>query len=474
MMKNYSILLVLCVLGISGYAQDTLNLVPPSNLQADFQNDVVMLSWTAPVDTTASPDTIPQGLIGYNVYSATELIGFTQHSLETFIDSTPDPDAAFYRITALYDLTLYGYPGDTAESVFSGIAFAITGYSYNLPFSEYFLTGLFETNQWVHESDNWRISGQSGNPAPGAEFFYAPPVTDYSISLISTWLGSSYVDGNIYVSFRMKKQIIHPTLTEYLYIDAFNGFEWQQVAAYTNDASIDWLDYDIKLPNEFIFAPFKIRFRAEGQNSLNIVYWQIDNIIVYRECAAPYNLELSIPDPMNHGCLILLEWEHLRTPTCSSQQLQWDNVKSSQSFVSYNIYREDTLYATTTDKFFWDDLNALDHVVNYNVSAVYSDCESGFSNKAYSTWCWESAENNDIPSINIYPNPATDLISISITGDIRKLYFDDLTGRHHAIYIIPQGSSTFVTDISALPKGMYIVRFVTGSGQRGAKKVILN
>jgi len=630
MAKLYAIVLILCTFWFNVMSQDTLNLVRPADLQADFENDVVLLTWSAPVDTSATPDTIPPGLIGYNVYSGSGLIGFTAHPVVTYTDNNPDPDVAFYRVTAMYDLSFYGYPGDTAESAPSDVAYAITGYSYYLPFSEYFTTGIFETNQWVPETANWRIAGQLGNPAPCAEFFTSPPMTAYSSSLASTWLSGDYIDGTVYVSFSMKRQIVNPTLTEHLYLDIFNGFEWTEVAGFVNDANTDWVDHKIDLPSWAIEAPFKIRFRAEGENTMNIVNWQIDNIIVYRECPAPYDLVLSIPNPML-SCRVLLEWEDPQLPYPNSGWLRWDdgensdalgltdggsflvatrftqahlipyidtylttikifpyaaggeivlkvwtgnnasqlvrsqviqnytagqwnefilnqpflitgleelwfgyeithsagtyvagvdagpanegygdlisldgavwesmsaaysldfnwnlagyltntpsagNVKTSRSLTNYNIYRQDTLYATTTDRFFWDDItNFPYHVVSYKVSAAYSDCESAYSNIVYNIWCWESVNDQDVASISIYPNPASDYITVSITGDIGQLFITNITGRKIREYTVPKNSSTFGADISGLPKGIYLVNFVTANGESGGGKVVVS
>jgi len=627
MVKLYAIVLVFCTFSLNVLSQDTLNLVRPADLQADFENDVVLLTWSAPVDTSATPDTIPPGLIGYNVYSGSGLIGFTAHPVVTFTDNNPDPDVAFYRITAMYDLSFYGYPGDTAESAPSDVAYAITGYSYYLPFSEYFTTGIFETNQWVPETANWRIAGQAGNPAPSAEFFTSPPLTSYSSSLTSTWLGGTNIDGIVYVSFSLKKQIINPTLTEHFYLDVFNGFEWSEVAGFVNDANTGWADHNIDLPAWALLTPFKIRFRAEGESTMNILYWQIDNIIVFRECAAPYDLELSIPNPMTQGCTVLLEWVDPQNPATVEGWLQWDNGDNSdaighggpflvavrytqpqlipyqdtyltrikmfpyeaggeivlkvwtgnnasqlvrsqviqnytagewneftlnqpflitgleelwfgyeigdgnlyiagvdsgpaiagygdlisidgilwesmstayglnynwnlagyvtsnpnpgsrqnpRSFTTFNVYRENVLIDTTSQTFYWDDINHLDHEVGYKITAVYSDCESDYSNEAYSTWCFESVNEHDIPSISIYPNPASDYITVSITGDIRQLDIIDLTGRKRASYTVPEGSTTYTADLSALPKGIYVVRFITGSGESGGRKIVVS
>ena len=76
-------------------------------------------------------------------------------------------------------LLLMVMPVRLAESMIEGPIDVEVYFGYELPFTENFNTGLFETNQWtVTGGDNWRIAGQVGNDAPSAEFYYNPSATD--------------------------------------------------------------------------------------------------------------------------------------------------------------------------------------------------------------------------------------------------------------------------------------------------------
>ncbi|HLO57246.1 MAG TPA: hypothetical protein VK179_00750, partial [Bacteroidales bacterium] len=75
MSKFYFIIFAFLLVTFKAVSQDTLNLVQPSNLQAFLQDNIVQLSWQAPVDTTTSNDTIPPGLSGYRIYCNNVLIG---------------------------------------------------------------------------------------------------------------------------------------------------------------------------------------------------------------------------------------------------------------------------------------------------------------------------------------------------------------------------------------------------------------
>ena len=74
-----------------------------------------------------------------------------------------------------------------------------------LPFEENFSSGLFETNGWIDEGDNWQIAGQSGNAAPSAEFRFSPYITDYSLSLTSAAFDATgFIAGEIFIDFDLK------------------------------------------------------------------------------------------------------------------------------------------------------------------------------------------------------------------------------------------------------------------------------
>lgn len=161
------------VITMTGLPKDSLILIPPTNLQAFLQNgtDYIHLTWLAPQDSNF---TVPVGLLGYNLYRDSVLISFIAIPETEYYDMNLLPDEFIYQVSALYDLSYYGYPGETGESSYDGPVIINTYYLYELPFHEYFYTGNFETNMWVADTINWHIAAQSGNIAPCAEFSSAP------------------------------------------------------------------------------------------------------------------------------------------------------------------------------------------------------------------------------------------------------------------------------------------------------------
>jgi ELWxxDGT repeat protein len=80
------------------------------------------------------------------------------------------------------------------------------------------------------------------------------------------------------------------------------------------------------------------------------------------------------------------------------------------------------------------------------------------------------------PEINVYPNPATDFIRIdlidneSFSGNLSLM---DASGRSLRKAQAQAGETIIQLEISDLPKGVYIVRWVQSDGQAVTKKVVV-
>lgn len=497
-----------------------------------------------------------------------------------------------------------------------------------LPFSEDFSTGSFETNQWEPESDNWQVDSQIGIYPPCARFMFTPFVENYSSSLTSAWIDASGItEGDVFIEFSLMKDVTVHTMTENFFVEVYYGEEWLPVAGYTNDESTYW-EHKKKVIHGAAGHMFKVRFRAEGENSTRIVSWSVDNIQIYRACNEPVNLFAERPSQVQL-CDLRLEWESpaaqapvsgvlswcypynadsvgltqggtfalavrftpvqlaeysatsltkIRLFACEpggeivlkvwtgsdadtlvrsqpvatytshawneyaldeplpldvSQELwlgyevthgasvsvagiddafevegygnliclngtDWETLSyyevphnwNIQGFVTnqngtvklnstlpvgYNVYRANTLIGYTTETGYSDNTEEFEYEIDYNVTAVYNTCESAFSNTATANNCHAvSVAGHELPGIQIYPNPASSKITINITGDIRMLYITDITGRQVKQYSVPMVTGNQSIDLRGLNPGIYVVRFVTGDGQSGGRKVVLS
>lgn len=177
-----------------------------------------------------------------------------------------------------------------------------------LPFEEDWSSGNLEANEWITAGTNWQIAGQTGNAAPSAEFHYSPAITNYQNGLTSRWLsGRNLLDGEIYLTFDLKLASVNNTGLEVLKYQVFTDTSWVTVAADSNAFGFDWIAKKIDLTALVKGKIFKIRFLAEGRNSLDIFNWMIDNISVYRKCEPPFNLVVNYDWPNVYA--FHLDWE---------------------------------------------------------------------------------------------------------------------------------------------------------------------
>jgi len=281
----------------------------------------------------ADRDRAVKGLIGYNVYRDGALATYVAHpTLEAF-DYNLDPAVYSYHVTAVYDLTPYGYAGQTAESMMAGPIDVEVIYGFDLPFVENFNNG-FDVNNWTVDGDNWVIDGQAGNPAPSAKFTYAPAQTDYSLSLNSSWINGKVIDGKILLDFDLKLDDNTATGEEKMKVEIFNGSAWTTVGTYTAEGDFDWDAKQIDITNTAKNKVFRVRFTATGANTLAINNWLVDNIHIYRVCEAPANLTAKIND--NFGDQVELAWEAPAGPVVINAWLAWDSGTNTGNGVGMN------------------------------------------------------------------------------------------------------------------------------------------
>jgi hypothetical protein len=238
------------------------------------------------------------GLLGYNLYRDNTLAAFVEAPTTEYYDLNLAPATYSYHITAVYDLTPYGFAGQTGESMIEGPVDVTVSYGYELPFTENFSTGLFETNNWTVSGDNWRIAGQAGNEAPSAEFYFSPVTTNYSQSITSYYLiGSGIVDGKIMLDFDLKHTLVNATEEEKLTVEVFNGSAWVQVEEFVSTENMDWTTQSIDITAQAKGKVFRVRFTASGALTTDIFNWLIDNVNVYRVCAPVTELTAEVNFP---------------------------------------------------------------------------------------------------------------------------------------------------------------------------------
>jgi hypothetical protein len=460
-------------------------LFPPRNLEGSAPDNAAILVWDPPVELWPSSssenprsldDGLPANLLGYNIYRDGIFIQYEDHSggmePQTYVDEQLEPGTYRYAVTGVYDLSPYGFAGETAESAEEGPADVVVDYCYDLEFIETWSIGSFENNEWTSDGSNWSVSGQAGKPAPSVEFRWDPILTNYAVALESYPLcAAGLTEGTIWLDFDMAMFVVQPTGEEMLLVQVWNweSKTWATVAEYSNaDGNIDWRKEHLDIREQAMDKVFRIRFMATGVNSVNIRSWYIDNIHVYRTCEGPVNLSAE-PAP---GEGILLVWQF---PDYTNIEAGINPEEGLRELAGINIYRSvdggDYVLITAVtdgDEYFISEDNLIaGSLYCFKVSAVWQSgtdlCESELSNEACVIWTGiGDAPGQDISGINIYPNPAKDKIFITSKDEMKRVTIFNPAGQPVLDRAI-QGKSLELSATS-LPPGIYPVHVETLTG----------
>ena len=228
----------------------------------------------------------PANLLSYNIYRDNSFLVNVPGTATTHWDILAAPGTYCYDISAVYDLTDYGFPGQIGESQPEGPACVVNSMMMYLPQEENWATGQFENNLWT-AGENWVIDGGNGNPAPAAKFSSQPTLTNYSSTLVSFYMysaaGKTATPYCVWLSFDYLLDDISASGTEKLTIEIANGDTWTTLNEFTNTGDVSWTTEKININPFATNGPFRIRFNVSGANSEMISHWLVDNIKIYNE-----------------------------------------------------------------------------------------------------------------------------------------------------------------------------------------------
>lgn len=441
-------------------------LFPPENLTGDAPDDAAILTWDPPGPTK------PLNLMGYNVYRDDVFVTYLEHignwQMQGFVEKNLDPGIYDYSVTGVYDLTPYGLPGESGESMKAGPEDVTVDYCNELEFFETWEIGGFKPNDWKTEGSNWSINGQAGNPAPSAEFTYAPLQTDYEIALESYPLcAAGITEGQIWLDFDLELFSLQPTGEEMMRIQVWNWIskDWVTVAEFSNsNGNIPLTKEHLNISYHAINSIFKVRFQAKGVNSADIRGWFVDNVHIYRHCIEPKNLEA---DPYFYEG-IRLTWE-LNEKSRSeggsgTRELNGFNLYGSVNGGDYELLP----YPIFGNSFIIPDTSLeTGNLYCFKVSALWESetdqCESGLSNETCVLWTGtEEATDPDQAGFRLYPNPATDRIFISSEISISRISISHVSGS--IVYERNMDDKELEINLGGLSAGIYIVKAETAKG----------
>ena len=444
-------------------------LYPPNNFAVQPIECGAYLSWQKP--EMMGSGGVPPGLIGYRIYRSSDLYdSILSPDVLEYYDLPLQTGKYSYWISAVYDLTPYGFPGQIDESKFTNRISVNVMCGDNLPFTENWDLGTFTFYDWTFEPSqgNWDINTSIGNPAPTADFSWlgTKTVGDYDFSMISPALDATLWECSaVWLDFDIKLVDRNVTSTEFMTVEIYYDGLWHQVGEYKNSGSFGFTTEHINI-DAVRGKGFKIRFRAHGEDSYNLMHWYLDNIKAYGVCLPPSALEWDLnPEEIE------LNW-----------QAPCENVSG------YNVFRSDSTGNPPFTKLNQDLVTGTEYLDNpsywnpdasyrYFVTAVTVDsintgilCESGSSDTIF------VAFPVGIPCLNpddikVFPNPAQQQFTVASTIPMMRLELSNNIGNILFSKDCQQSTTENVTT-QGMSAGLYFLKVSTLRGT-AVKKVFI-
>jgi len=276
--------------------------------------------------------TVPDNLIGFNVYKDGDFRDFIEYTSPDscgYIDPVDWEDwyegvVLEYEVTAVYDMSPYGFPGETEESPPDGPAEISLFLSWlEFDFLEDWSAGTFSDNAWFITDSSWQIREDMGNEAPCAAFIPETVMAGYSAALQSFHFLDLSAE-EVILEYDVALSSVNPTGNEKLQVQVFDytNRTWNTVKTITNiEGSFDWMKDSLNIAGAYNQGAFRIRFEAIGENSSDIDYWAVDNIALSSVCPPPENIQAILAPPSEDS--VLVSWEEPTPPI--SEWKQWDD-----------------------------------------------------------------------------------------------------------------------------------------------------
>ncbi|HNX43148.1 MAG TPA: GEVED domain-containing protein [Bacteroidales bacterium] len=479
-------------------------LPPPQNLTASATASVgigtATFSWQMPDTSCTACDPV-----SFMIYNFGNLIGEIPAENLSYTIPSASPTTECLAVSAKYDLSCMGFPGQFGESAITEEVCIDITLGNDIPFSEDWGSGLFETNLWT-PGQNWVIAGTGDSPSPAARFVSEPNLSGYSSALQSHWINALLTDTvmpyDIYLYYDLKLQKVAASSTEKLAVEVFGADGWTRVKEYVNSENLDLAQERLLISQQAKNRIFMIRFVAEGENTSNISWWETDNISVKAELTGVAPANLTASPYGNDGDDILLQWQPPAAGSYAAGR-QGNNAGffepgSSEEvatiapaeLLGYNIYRRAfyspnpgpgpgsglwSLLASTVsgDTLYIDENlpNLETNCYEYYVTSFFSQGESSSSNTDSECICVGMKENTaEVPLL--YPNPSDKWVNIILPERCKTLSLFNIAGKELK-KIDTNGKQEITLDIKGFPSGAYLVRFGLSDGERITQKLLI-
>ncbi|MCK4569357.1 MAG: T9SS type A sorting domain-containing protein, partial [Bacteroidales bacterium] len=245
------------------------------------------------------------------------------------------------------------------------------------------------------------------------------------------------------------------------YAKVFNwaGTQPGNTILYENDVTAieGWLDIDVSTDNIFVDGDFVVGFGSVNEQTFLAFDANLDNGRSWdREDAT------STWSSWNEAYLIRAVVQYGDGTTAE--------IGGGKGLLGYNLYRDNVkvnsslIPGTNTT-----DIMPGEGTYDYNVTAVYDEGESAFSNTFTLKYYFGIEEPQQI-NVKVYPNPAYGQIFIESQDEILKLSLLSPDGKN--IRMLNEKGFDLQLNVSELDAGLYILKIETEKGI-GAFKILI-
>lgn len=232
-----------------------------------------------------------------------------------------------------------------------------------------------------------------------------------------------------------------------------------------------WKEQSIPLKASYMLEGLVIRFEFVGRGGNNVYF---DDL----EITGEYNGDLLLLSPENNkeglASDVKLDWKAVGGVDFYEYQLDnttsfnsGNQITGTKAYIDQNPTNTDTEFEafglTPNTTYYWR--------VRYSLNGTYGDWSDIWKFKISETGVGIE-ESAVVETVNLYPNPAKSLATISSNSELKSVELYDYTGR-----IISNqqnlNSTQFQLDLLDVKSGMYMVVVNTANGVRTVKPLVV-
>jgi hypothetical protein len=256
----------------------------------------------------------PPGVDHYILYNQDTVITESDWGMYYYNQPGYQEKSYKFEVSAWYDLTDFGYPGQFAESPKDGPV-----YMYGPPpepnqaldFLEDWESSSFYTHKWDTTGVGCAIQPNVGNPSPSAVFKGMINYGSYEGFITSDWFIVDKEDScEVLLAYDLKIVDVIPTGQQTMTLEVLDipSNTWQVLKTYHNDTIMPGFITDRIIVSQYVSRhSLKFRYHNFGIDATDVGYWVIDNIRVSYTCLPPGELKAELLPGQDS---VMVSWQY--------------------------------------------------------------------------------------------------------------------------------------------------------------------